>query len=641
MASSRRLTDWRFLLLAVSLSSIGTRPTIAAPPDAPKADAAKSSDAQPADAKAAAMPSADVELLPLPKVPEAVSQSLQNHDYVAAVKAIDAAADAKDAAKDYLAYLKGRALYLAGQYDAAIVEFDRFAKTFPDSGWARRARFGKAIALARKGDFHAAEMIYRAEVDYLLSPARKNQLAEIYLEFADGYFKPKDDVQHQPDYKKALDFYLKALADMPAGARRIEVELQVARCNQLLNQLPEAATRYAQFVKDHPDDAAEIEARFRLGEVQLAQSEPQDARRTWQDLLAAHADSPSERIAEAAYNLSLTFGIPSPPTDEDLNLGVAALESFVKKYPAHKLAAQAQLRIAESYISRGRYADAVKSLTRFLADPRYADREELADARNLLGRSYQLQRNFTAALAAWRDYLVKHPSHHAWSQVQQQIVDTEYLMAADKAKDRKFDDARKLWNDFLAKYPLDPRDPRILYLFGLMDFQQEKFTEALGDWRRLVSKYPGTEDASRGQYMIAVTLETKQGQLEAALKEYRKVESGSFVERAKSAIARLTAKSLAIATERVFRTDETPKIHLDSRNIESVTVRAYRVDLEAYFRKMHVIQGVEGLDIALIDPDRTFEFKVPKYAEYQELESEVGIGARDEGLGLNQANSLG
>ena len=51
-------------------------------------------------------------------------------------------------------------------------------------------------------------------------------------------------------------------------------------------------------------------------------------------------------------------------------------------------------------------------------------------------------------------------------------------------------------------------------------------------------------------------------------------------------------------------------------------MRAYRVDLETYFRKMHDIQGVEGLDISLIDPDKTFEFKVPKYAEYQELESE-------------------
>ncbi len=125
-----------------------------------------------------------------------------------------------------------------------------------------------------------------------------------------------------------------------------------------------------------------------------------------------------------------------------------------------------------------------------------------------------MQRKFTAALEAWREYLAKHPSHHAWSDVQQQIVNTEYLMAADKAKAKQFDDARKLWTEFLAKYPLDSRDPGILYAFGLMDFQQEKFTAAIDDWRRLVSKYPGTEDASRGQYMIAVTLETKLGKLD-------------------------------------------------------------------------------------------------------------------------------
>ena len=77
----------------------------------------------------------------------------------------------------------------------------------------------------------------------------------------------------------------------------------MARCFQLLNQLPDAAAQYVQFVKDHPDAAEVIEARFRLGEVQLAQNQPQEARRTWQDLLAAHPDSKSERIPEAAFKI--------------------------------------------------------------------------------------------------------------------------------------------------------------------------------------------------------------------------------------------------------------------------------------------------------------------------------------------------
>ncbi len=164
-----------------------------------------------------------------------------------------------------------------------------------------------------------------------------------------------------------------------------------------------------------------------------------------------------------------------------------------------------------------------------------------------------------------------------------------------------------------------------MFLFGLMNYEQEKWDEAIADWRRLVSKYPGSEEASRGQFMIAATLETKLGKLDEALKEYRKVTWGGFAPRAATAVKRLTSKSLTIRTERVFRTDETPTIKLTTRNIETVTVRAYKVDLETYFRKMHLTGGVEGLDIALIDPDTTFEFKVPKYAKYQQLESEIEV----------------
>ena len=36
-------------------------------------------------------------------------------------------------------------------------------------------------------------------------------------------------------------------------------------------------------------------------------------------------------------------------------------------------------------------------------------------------------------------------------------------------------------------------------------------------------------------------------------------------------------------------------------------------------------RGVESLDISLIDPDKSFEFEVPAYNEYQELESQVEV----------------
>jgi tetratricopeptide (TPR) repeat protein len=561
----------------------------------------------------------------LEKIPDKVSQLLQDRQYAEAVAAIEAATKASEAARDYLGYLKARALFLQQKYDEAVAAYQQVEKDYPTSNWGHRAKFGRAVALARKGDFRSAELIYREEAERLLSADRKQEIAELYLEFASAFFKPADEILQKPDYAKALEFYNKALEVGPKPDTRVEVELRVARCFQELGNQQEAANRYKQFVKDHAGVPQEVEARFRLGEVQMAMNQPTEARRTWQDLIAAHADDKSERIAEATFNLSQTYGLPSPGNAEMLNLGVASLENFLKLYPDHKLAGQAHLRIAESYLNTGRHADAVKALDKFLTDKRYADREELADARNLIGRAYQLQKKFPEALAAWRDYLAKHPAHHDWSQVQQEIINTEYMLANEKSAAKQYDEARKLWTEFMAKYPLDGRNPRIMYLFGAMNYEQEKWDEAIADWRRLVSKYPGTNEASQGQFMIARTTETKLDKLEDALKEYRKVNWGSFAAAAGNAAKRLTSKTLAIRTERVFRTNETAKIKLMSRNIDTVTVRAYKVDLETYFRKMHAVGGVEGLDIALIDPDKTFEFKVPKYAEYQQLESEIEV----------------
>ena len=131
---------------------------------------------------------------------------------------------AKDAPRDYLLYLKGRALHLDGKYDEAIAVFDQLGKELPNSPWARRARFAKAVSLARKGDFRSAELIYRAEAEYLLSTDRKQQIADIYLEFADTYFKPPKEEQ-KPDYAKALEFYKKALETGAKPEKQIEIEL--------------------------------------------------------------------------------------------------------------------------------------------------------------------------------------------------------------------------------------------------------------------------------------------------------------------------------------------------------------------------------------------------------------------------------
>ena len=563
-----------------------------------------------------------------PLVSETVRQLMQDREYTRAIKAIDEAVRTKTGPLDYLNYLKGWALCLAKDHEAAIEALDQVEKQYPQSPWARKARFAKAVAMARTGDFRGAESIYRAESGTLLSAERKQQFAGIYLGYADVFFRPvKPD--EQPDYEHALEFYQKALEVGPQFDKRIEVELRVAECFKRLGKTDEAIGLYNRFCQDHPKSPLDVEARYQLGESYLAKKDDKEARRAWQDLLLAHPNSQSERIAEAQFNLAKTWGVPKPATTEDLSLGVASREVFLERFPAHKLAGEAYVSIAQSYSFHHRNDDAARVLTRFLKAERYQSYKEIPEARWLLGKAYQVELKYTDALAAWREFLAKHTSDPRWSMVQQEVVNTEYLTGQEKYDAKQYGEAVRIWSDFLVRYPLDERGADILLKFGWMNFHQKKWDAAIVDWRRLVSKDPGSYAAGEAQWMIAHTLEERLGQFEKAIEEYRKINVGHRILDAAQAIHRLEGKSMSIATERVFRSDETPKIKLTTRNIESVVVRVYKVDLETYFRKMHLARDVAQLNIALIDPDRTWEFKVPGYAKHQQLEREIEVPLPD------------
>lgn len=583
-------------------------------------------------------------LAPQPHVPENIARLMKDRQYAEAVAAIDGLlksppAEGEKLSRDYLTYLKGRALHFDQKYDAAIAAYKQVDQNFPQSKWARRARFAAGVSYARQGEFQQAELIYRAEAQYLLSQERKQEIADIYLEFADAYFQPPENGP-EPDYAKALEFYQQALDVGPLPASRIQIELRIAESHEKLGQYSDAAELYRQFIEDHSDHELVIEARFRLGESLLAAGDSEEARRAWRDLLDLHPQAASPRLAEAAFRLAATYEIPAPLDEESLSLGVAALRDFLAKHPEHKLAAPAHLQIAQAYQNFGRYEDAVNAFKTFLADKRYAQTDEAAEAQFLLGFAYKMQRKFDEAAATLNAFLAAHPTHRRWAEAQQEIINVEYLKAYDRYENEDYDAARKLWEAFLSRHPLDDRNRLILYFFGRMAHAQEQWNAAVAEWRRLVSKHPGTEEAWRAQYAIAQTLEEKLGQFEDALKEYKKVEAGAMHARALSRIHRLTAPYLRIATEHVFRSHETPTIRVTTRNLECLTVNVYSVDLETYFRKMHLATGVEGLDISLIDPDRTFEFHVPEYEKHREFQSDVEIPIPGQEEGANHGAVL-
>jgi len=617
-----------------------------------------------------------------PHVPVALRDAMQSRDFEAAVGLIDAALqEAEPAHPDYLLYLKGRALTELARYDEAVAAFTALETNHAESEWLSRARFGRADIFVRSRNYQAAGDIYRAEAQRLLSRERKDELASIYLEFADHYFDgvPSHDPAEkpQPDYAQALAYYQEAVKLGPTLPVRHRVEFRIARCQQELGNHGEAIAAYQRYVQQYAEDKVaperraghllETQARFQLGVVQLAAGQAADARKTWRDLLsrwpgvAGDLDPKvPELLAQAMYRLAHTYGIPSPASDMDLELGVAAAEHFIAAYPDHELTPHAELEIAQSYLARQRQPQAVARLQALIANPKYAESKDIPEARFLLGGAFAAQKEYDQAIAAWKDFLEQHPTDPKWADVQRTIVDTEFAIAAEQRSLQNFDEARRLWETFLNKYPLDGRAAEILFNFGRMQFEhavelhaervtaaldrgeseqsvelndecRALFESAIADWRRLVSKYPQSNEASHAAFMIGVTLEDRLARLKEALEAYQRV-AGNYQSQAAQRITGLTAPQLEVATERKFRTNETPRIKLTTRNVEKVTVKVYRIDMNDYFRKMHLATGVETLDIALIDPDEQFEHEVAEYQQYRRTEQDVDIPIQGAGV---------
>ncbi|MBN8460434.1 MAG: tetratricopeptide repeat protein [Verrucomicrobia bacterium] len=345
----------------------------------------------------------------------------------------------------------------------------------------------------------------------------------------------------------------------------------------------------------------------------------------------------------------------------DLDNAIKTCRDYLANHPAGSRSVRTAWMIAEALQSAGRADDAITAYREFIAgkgfrlpdgDAATAIDEELraAPATHLanlkmralhrIGQIQAGQRKYEDAIATWQTYIKEHPNGSEWSACQNAIIDAEFQLGLDALTDRREDQAMQRFSDFLRAHPLDERAPRILYLFGALhesralDAEEAKspadtiaahYRAAIDEWAKLVSKYPESAEARAAMLKSGKLLEEKLGEFERALKLYQKLATERGDGEAAAAVTRLTRKSLEISAERVFRTNEKPVVRLNTRNIEQCEVRIYRIDLQAYFRKMHGITGVEGLDVSLIQPDKTWTHKAKDYRKYQPLSQEVEI----------------
>ncbi len=345
----------------------------------------------------------------------------------------------------------------------------------------------------------------------------------------------------------------------------------------------------------------------------------------------------------------------------DLDQAIKTCREYLTSHSVGSRAVRAAWMIAEALETAGRADDAISAYRDFIAtkgfslpegDAATTIDEELraAPATHLanlkmralyrIGKIQDKQKKHAEAITTWQGYIKDYPNGPEWSDSQNAIINAEFQMGLDALTGKQEELAMQRFDEFLRAHPLDERAPRILYLFGAaheakaLDAEEAKapndqiatsYRMAIEEWAKLVSKYPESAESRAAMLKSGKLLEEKLGEFEKALKLYQKLTNERSDPNAAAAVVRLTQKSLAVSAEHVFRTNEKPVVRLKSRNIEKCEVRMYKIDLQAYFRKMHGITGVEGLDVSLIQPDKTWTFKPHGYRKYQPVEQDIEI----------------
>ena len=516
-------------------------------------------------------------------------------------------------------YLRARTLRLQKKYKAAAKVALSLVRTYPKSRFYTKTWMMAASAYVEARTYKPAQAIFGKHLKTLLSDKRKLKIANIYLKYADQYFKKmsKTKAYHTP-CRKAISFYKRALDLGLPKAQKRKVYLRLGLSHFKLGQIWQARRIFKKASKTFKKGPHADEFMYHLARCHMRDKNRSAARRTLQDLRKDHPKS--SLLPETYVLLAKTYGLPNRISKNDLALGIETLRTLLKRYPTHPKSLQAAFDIAYSYFRNNRYDDAIKAFTDFIKrDAKRAANHKarlLAKSRYHIGLCYYRQQAYQQAIKAFQAFLTAHPTDQLWPRAQRQIVNARYQKAQTLFSRKQWKQAHAQYTAFLKRYPLDSRSAQIMSRLADIAFHQKQYKQAIEAWKQLVSKYPRSYQGRMARLSIAQTYEFQLKQYKQALTYYKKVRYWTYRTRAQKAIRRIKGKGLSLLTPRIYHTGEKAILKASVRNIKKLNIRLYRIDAETYFRKMNRFAGMEKLDIQLIRPDKEWEVNVPSYKPY-------------------------
>ena len=522
--------------------------------------------------------------------------------------------------------LEVRALFLAGKAREAVDAGTEFLKIHGDKAFAGRMKGTMADAY---GTLHAGADeagVLRERGEFLTSTDARAKIAALYVALGDADFdgvKGTDDLGRpkvDKNFARAKDAYATALSVGVATTDLLRVRARLAEAFEAVNDFSNAIAVWDALMKgtDYAPGADRETWMVGRGRARLRAGQMPDARKDLKDALAAYPSGKRhlEILRLLAEERFAAAG--GPEGDLAFDEGVAFLSRAISEHRDDKDAPEVQKSLAMAYDARGRHQKAAGEwrglVERF---PTHADAPQW---RTALAESLHAAGQFDVAITEWKAYLSAYPNDPQWQAVQARIVSARFEKGQALKEQGDVDGAIAAWKGFAEEFPTDGRSALALTEAGLLLAGRKDFDGAITLWRGVVGRYAGDGQAPRAWLLVAKTLEDDLARLEDAVKEYEalvaKHAGTPFGQEATGRLARLRGKHLEVRGERVIGSGESAVLHVASRNMPTLKVKVFKLSLEDYFRRKHTVAGVENVQVEIVKPDLTAEWKLEPYAPF-------------------------
>ena len=544
--------------------------------------------------------------------------------------------------------LEADALLRAGRAREALASTSDFLSEHGKDAWAARMRHTAAAAYEKLAQPAKAAEVLHQLVDAATAPNARERIATLHIALADKDFdgvEVTDDLGRtttRRDIGQALAGYGRGLKIGVGPVERRRVLERIARIHEERRAFNHAAGTWNTLLAEAghakrpdlrqlPADEAKRVHGWLVGRGRawLRMGQRPKARADLKAALAAPFASKLHMEILLLLGEERLANTGTGPFEE----GVAYIRRAILEHRGDPGAVAAQRKLAEAYDARGQSEKAAAEWRSLVA--RFPKAAFVPQARDRAAQALVRAGRHDDAIAEWKRFLQAHPTHPLWKTVRGQISRAAFDKGAALKARKEVDAAIAAWRGFAETNEDDPRAPNALFLAAQALGERKDHEAQLTLLAGLAGRYASTGWAPAARLLGATTLEDDLQRLGDAISAYeqliKKHPRTRQAQQASARLDRLKRKHLEVRMDRVQGTASAPVLRVETRNIEKLRVRVYRLGIEEYFERKGTLRGVENLQLEIVKPDWTSDWAIDGYKAHRLMEADRPLPVTERG----------